>query len=84
MLEGHSKADIVEAIPALFPSLDAGDLIAQAIDSFAVIASEPRASLLGWCLEASRILYRKCIEVGDFNGALACVKEVHRLTAAQK
>jgi hypothetical protein len=80
MLEGHSKADIIEAIPELFPGIDAGQLIGEAVDSFAIVSQEPSASLLGWCLEASRVLYRKCVEVGDFTGALQCVKEVHRLT----
>ena len=84
LLEGHSKADILEALPTLFPGADATALVMEAVESFAVIAEEPIGSIMGWCMESARVLYRKCVEVGDFTGALACSKEVSRLALAHK
>ena len=36
--------------------------------------------LIGWCFEATRELYRRMIEIGDFSGALRAVKQIAELT----
>jgi pterin-4a-carbinolamine dehydratase len=68
-------------MPTLFPGKDAHEIIVEAVDCFAIVASEPLESIKGWCLESARLLYRKSVEVGDYSAALACVKEVARLAA---
>ena len=39
--------------------------------------------LRGWCFEAYRELYRKMVDVGDYKGAIAAIKELSREAAKQ-
>jgi hypothetical protein len=79
LLEGHSRPEIEEAIKTLYPKLDAGQLVGTALTAFERLTNEPPRILKGWCLEASRDLYRKMLEVGDFTGALRAISEANKI-----
>lgn len=79
LLEGHSRPEIEEAIKSLYPKLDTGQLVGTALTAFERLTNEPPRILKGWCLEASRDLYRKMLEVGDFTGALRAISEANKI-----
>ena len=79
LLEGHSRPEIEEACKSLFPKLDAGKLVGTALTAFERLTNEPPRILKGWCLEASRDLYRKMLEVGDYAGALRAIAEANKI-----
>ena len=79
LLEGHSRPEIEEACKNLFPKLNASKLVGRALGAFEQMPNEPPRILKGWCLEATRDLYRKMLEVGDFAGALRAVSEANKI-----
>lgn len=40
--------------------------------------------VLGFCIEATRGLYARMVEIGDFTSALRAVKQLHELTCRGK
>jgi hypothetical protein len=76
ILEGNTRPDIEAAAPSIFPGIDVPKVIDHALARFASVADEPPDVIGGWCLESSRDLYRKMVEVGDYAGALRAVKQV--------
>lgn len=80
LLEGHSKADILDACRQNFPKEDPKALIAAATDAFRIVSKESPDIQLGWCMEATRELFRKMSDIGDYIGALRCVKQLHDMS----
>ncbi len=80
MIEGHREAEIAEAVAATFPGKNAAKLIEAAVDHFIQAAHCQRAVILGWSLEAYRALYRKLLEIGDYNGAMKAVASLLQLS----
>jgi len=83
MLEGHSLSDVVEYMQKKNESLTAEEASAWAYSWFEQSADIPEKSRTGWCLEAYRELYRKMLEIGDFNGAIKCVTEIQKLNKTE-
>ena len=81
MLEGHTKGDIADAASRLWAHLDRAKVILSALEAFAVASQEPPDSIRGFCIEATRHLYRKLLAVGDYTGALSAVKQLNGFTA---
>ena len=76
MIQGANGSQILEAIAEKFPTLDSSTLIRGAGDHFDRIARADTSLLRGWCFEATRDLYRKMLEVGDYPNALRAVKQM--------
>tara|TARA_Y100000310_G_C20521112_1_gene733729 strand:+ start:487 stop:858 length:372 start_codon:yes stop_codon:yes gene_type:complete len=83
MLEGHSLSDVIEYMQKGNKQLTSEDATLWAFSWFEQSADIPAKSRLGWCLEAYRELYRKMVEVGDFNGAVKCVTEINKLSKGE-
>lgn len=79
MLEGHSLTDVIEYMQKENKDLTGEQAAQWAFTWFEQSADIPEKSRLGWCLEAYRELYRKMVEIGDFNGAVKCVTEIQKL-----
>ena len=79
MLEGHSLSDVIEYKQKENKGLTAEQASEWAFSWFEQSADIPEKSRLGWCLEAYRELYRKMLEIGDYNGAVKCVSEIQKL-----
>lgn len=79
MLEGHSLSDVIEYMQKENKGLTAEEATKWAYSWFEQSADIPEKSRLGWCLEAYRELYRKMLDIGDFNGAVKCVTEIQKL-----
>lgn len=82
MVAGHSEADIVEAIATNFPSQEHRPLIVEAVRQLRKSGSQDFDAIdlaRGWCMEATRELYRRAVEANDTTAALACVKQIASL-----
>ena len=80
MLQGASGGHIIAAIGERFPALDVKTLMNGAAKHFENTAKADIGVLRGWCLEATRDLYRRLIDVGDYPNALRAVKQMRDFT----
>lgn len=81
LISGVREADIVEAIRATWPDQALQPLILAAVEQLAEAGNPEPAVVHGFCMEATRDLYRRMVEIGDFAGALRAVKLLHDLAA---
>ena len=78
ILEGNRTPDIVEAITEAFPGSNPAALIKSAMDHLAKTADSDTDIIKGWCFEAYREMYRRMVDVGDYKGAIAAIKELRK------
>ncbi len=74
VLTGASNYDIEEAIRTTWPDADATQLVLAVAEQLADGATADPAIVRGWCFHATRDLYRRMVEIGDFAGAIRAVK----------
>jgi len=79
MIDGQSGESITAAIKELWPKQNPDRILEAAAEHFTRLAQAPPDALLGWCLAATRDLYRKLVDVGDYSGALKAIKLLHDL-----
>ena len=84
IIAGHTEHDIIDAIKATWPKRNPTKLIGDAMMKIANAGQVEPEILRGWAFEAYREIYRRMLEVGDYAGALAAVKEIARLPALKK
>lgn len=84
MLAGHSLSDVIEYMQNKQKGISVEQATEWAFSWFEQSADIPEKSRLGWCLEAYRELYRKMLDIGDFNGAVRCVTEIQKLNKGVK
>jgi hypothetical protein len=81
LISGARDADVLEAIQTTWPDQALQPLITAAIEQLAASAEFDREVLLGFCFEATKDLYRRMTEIGDFAGALRAIKQLRELAA---
>lgn len=79
ILTGARELDVIEAIQTTWPEAEISGLLADAVKSLAASGKLSPSIVRGWCFEAARSLYQKMVEIGDFAGALAAVKQIHAM-----
>lgn len=79
IIAGHDASDITEAVRASKFDGEPGPLILAAMGRLKRAANFDPMIMLGWCVEATRELYRKMVESGDYAGALRAVKQMERM-----
>lgn len=80
VIQGATEHQVKQAIADQWPDIDAMPLITQVIEDLKKQGELDVLSVKGWVFEASRELYRKMVDIGDFAGALRAVKQIHDLT----
>jgi hypothetical protein len=76
LISGANEHDIVEALRAKYPDADPRQTMAAVLDKL-VAEGQPRPDALrGWVLVSYRELYRRMLEVGDFDGARKVLKNI--------
>jgi len=81
IIAGMSEPDVIDAIEQTWPEKKgkARPLIAEALKKLED-QGEPNLQLLkGFVLEATRDIYRKALEVADFQTALRALKQLNKL-----
>ena len=81
LLTGARDAEVIEAIQSTWPDQELRPLLAAAADQLAESGKFEALVVRGWCFEATKELYRKMVEIGDFSGALRAVKQLRELAA---
>lgn len=76
ILQGNSEHDIAEAIREKWPDVKTRPVIVAVMTEVAKSAAADPRAVAGWCIEATRHLYQRMVEVGDFPGALRAVKQL--------
>ena len=80
VLTGATEHDVVDAIKQAWPEDDAVPLITAAIDRLRAAGDFDHQIVLGWCFEATRDMYRRMVDIGDFPGALRAIKQLAELS----
>ena len=80
ILEGSTDMDLDDAIKETWPDKKPRSLILKALKRFEKTLEGKSSVLTGWCIEATRDLYRKSVKVGDFSNALKAVKQLNDLS----
>lgn len=82
MLSGATLHEIHDAIQTTWPDAAGVELLAAVRQQLRDEADIDADLLRGWCFHATRELYRKMVEIGDFSGALRAVKMLSDMRAA--
>jgi len=83
VLSGASEFDVTEAIAAAFPGEKAQPLIREVVTRLEKSGDFSTRVVIGWCFEATKDLYRRMVEIGDFPGALRAAKQLEELAKAK-
>lgn len=83
IVEGQTEDQINQAIAQIWPDQKARPLIIAAMKRIAAAAEVNRDSVIGWCFEATRLVYRRSIEKGDHGAALRAIRQLLELADGQ-
>ena len=84
ILDGSTEQDLKDAIREKFPKEDGEKAIIETLKEFGKALDNQKEIMVGWCVEATKDLYRKSVEVGDFSNALKAVKQLEGLAKKMK
>jgi len=76
LVSGASEHDVVEALRAKYPAADVPTTMAAVRQHLAGEGRPDADALRGWVLVSYRELYRRMLEVGDFDGARKVLKNI--------
>jgi hypothetical protein len=76
LVSGASENDVMEALRAKYPAVDARGVMAAVRDHLAAEGQPHADALRGWLIVSLRELYRRMLEVGDFDGARKVLKDI--------
>ncbi len=79
VIDGNRDAEILGSIIAQWPDQEPFALVNAAMVRLKESADFQHDVLTGWCFEATRAVYRRMLEMGDLNGALKAIKQMHDL-----
>lgn len=80
LLTGASEHDVLEALRAKYPEADAGATLTSVRERLTAEGTPDTDALRGWVLLSYRELYRRMLEVGDFDGARKVLKNITEVT----
>ncbi len=79
LLSGASESQIREALQQAYPGCD-GRRIMTEVQGRLVAAGNPEPDAIrGWALLSYRKVYQQLLQVGDYAGAIKCIKEITNL-----
>ena len=76
IVQGATEFDIQEAMHQAWPDANHASLLLAAIEKIRESNQIDPHTVLGFCFEATRDLYRRMVEIGDFPGALRALKQL--------
>lgn len=79
-IEGNTEADIREWLSQTYPDIKATKILKLIPEYLKEKAGEDKTVILGFCLEATKDLYRNLLKIGDFTGALKAIQELSKLS----
>ena len=79
-IEGNQESDIEEWIENAYPDLKSKKILKQIPDYLKEKADGDKKVILGFCIEATKSLYKNLLKIGDFTGALKALQELSKLS----
>ena len=79
ILEGATEYDILEAMQQAWPDGNHSSILLGAIEKIRESSRLDRTTVHGFCVEATRDLFRRMVEIGDFPGALRAIRQLREL-----
>lgn len=79
VISGASDAEITEAVQQQWPDANVNELLAMASTRLRQAAKTNPKNILGWSMLATKMLYQKMVDIGDFSGALKAAKQLSEL-----
>jgi hypothetical protein len=76
LVTGAGEHDVLQALAAKYPDADARQTMGAVRKYLAGEGNPDTDALRGWVLVAYRELYRRMLEVGDFDGARKVLKNI--------
>ena len=76
IIQGATEFDIREAMQQAWPDASHADILLSAIEKIRESNEIDPQTVKGFCFEATRELYRRLVEIGDFPGALRALKQL--------
>ena len=86
ILEGASEEQIREAFAEMYPTAKkntVGKVIEAALERILQAGARAPGEVAAFCVESTRELYRKMVEIGDYPGALRALRQLHELAGRQ-
>lgn len=77
LIEGNTNQDICENLG--LNEREAVYLFEAAAQYFATVADSDPSVLHGFCLDATREMYRRLVQIGDYPNALRALKQLHSM-----
>lgn len=79
LLTGTREYDVAQAVRELWPDQELGPLVVACGASLADAGRFEPDILRGWCVEASKAIYRRCIDAGEWAAALRAIKQIYEM-----
>lgn len=79
LLTGASERQVMEALAAKFPGSDRRQIMAAVQQQLKAAGNPDGDAVRGWALLSYRKLYQQMLQVGDYAGAIKCIKEITNL-----
>ncbi len=76
LLTGASEQDVLEALRVKYPDADPAATLSTVRERLTGEGTPDTDALRGWILLSYRELYRRMLEVGDFDGARKVLKNI--------
>ncbi len=74
IVSGATETDIATAVIESYPQHDGTKLLLAALGRIRESARIDSEIVAGFCIEATRDVYRRMVECGDFTGALRAIR----------
>ena len=84
IVSGATERQIQSLAQQAWPGADTTPLIVAAMTSVAETGEADPTIVKGWCIEATRAIYRRALEAKDLELALRAVQQLHRIAGSNK
>ena len=74
IVAGASFTEVIRAIQAAWPTLDAAATFQAAANQLRTAGTADPDLVRGYCIEGARDIYRRCIEAGDMPSAMKALR----------
>ena len=79
LLKGHDEKQIREALAQMCPGRDPSEIMRKVVDQLQQMGGADPDVIRGWAIEATRMIYQKQVEVGDYANAMKAIKQIMSL-----
>lgn len=84
IVEGHAASDIERSIREQWPEADVSAVALAATGQLIESARITPEVVKGFCIEATREMYRRLVEMGEFAQALRAIRQLWEMTSVVK